>query len=549
MSDRRTRVKTLLSFDNILIIAIAIGIALRLIYLTQRELWYDEVLSLLFSTGNAREYINPDQFEYPVILADYTRLLNLPPEASWGDFFTHIEQLLKGLWKEPHPPWLYLSLHGWIRLFGNTEAAMRSLFAIQSIIAIASIYGLGRIVSGHRLGLLLCALLAVNPFFLYHSLNLRMYGPLLLWTALSAWAVLKVIDIQNTSIPQWQRLAWNLLLIGSVAAGFMTFYLFAFFITTLGILVLLVDRQHWWQQALRLSAGVAITTPWLMWGTDDQLRNSDVDRFGDPLSPLLAFWKHLQDIAIVLGNQLITGNWGTDLPPSLVQLAGLLTLILLLATAWSLWNSGVGRPLTIASVLGFAPLLMGFAVDVAAGKYTLGWGNGRSAMFILPGCLLLLALWIDRRPSHQRPAIAATVLGLYLAVGISNFTLRQRTGMAILAQTVEESRATPTLISTNTPARGHVLRFAYYIDPHAPVELLARSTPDLIATLPAVVADYPRVIWLDSVHPIHSEPATSAQREQIASIFASAGFDRIDNGQQLPGSSSIDRFTMSVYER
>ncbi len=49
-----------------------------------------------------------------------------------------------------------------------------------------SAYGLGRVVLGHRGGLLLAALLGINPFYLFHSLNLRMYAPLVLWATLSA---------------------------------------------------------------------------------------------------------------------------------------------------------------------------------------------------------------------------------------------------------------------------------------------------------------------------------------------------------------------------
>ena len=92
-------------------------------------------------------------------LADYTSLLHLPPMSGVGDFVKTLANLLRALaGGEPHPPLFYLSQHFWLYLFGNSEAAMRSLGVILSIGAIACAYGLGKILLGHRGGLLLGAL-------------------------------------------------------------------------------------------------------------------------------------------------------------------------------------------------------------------------------------------------------------------------------------------------------------------------------------------------------------------------------------------------------
>ena len=89
------------TINIILLAAIACAVILRVINLGSREFWYDEVLSLLLSTGQKAQYQTPK--DVPVILASYTRLLNLPLENNFADFLVTIEKFLKGIVAEPHP--------------------------------------------------------------------------------------------------------------------------------------------------------------------------------------------------------------------------------------------------------------------------------------------------------------------------------------------------------------------------------------------------------------------------------------------------------------
>ncbi|MGL4497478.1 MAG: glycosyltransferase family 39 protein, partial [Planktothrix sp.] len=182
------KIKSFLTLETGLILAIIIGIILRLINLGSREYWYDEVLSLLLFTGQKIYYQAPT--ETPVLLANYSQLLSLPSESNLSDFSQTLINLFRGIvGGEPHPPLFFITQHFWLRLLGNSEIATRSLNVIFSLAAIGCSYGLGRFYLGHRGGLLLTALVATNPFYLFHSLNLRMYTSLLLWTILSAWSL------------------------------------------------------------------------------------------------------------------------------------------------------------------------------------------------------------------------------------------------------------------------------------------------------------------------------------------------------------------------
>ena len=213
---------------------------------------------------------------------------------------------------------------------------MRSIGALYSLGAIFSAYGLGRHLLGHRGGLLFSALLGTNAFYLFHSLNVRMYGPLVFWTILSAWALLEIIgantgDRVSATRSFRPQILWTILLIGSVTGGLMTFYIFAYYLVALGVLVLILDRKHWWQQGLRLLAGVLITIPWVIWGTRQQLRNADFGRFSSTTGFFETTWLHLKDVLQTLGIHLLLGDWISSIPGESATIAGVVALVLLVA--------------------------------------------------------------------------------------------------------------------------------------------------------------------------------------------------------------------------
>jgi len=559
------------SLELLLIMAIASAILLRIINLGSREFWYDEVLSLILSNGQQVNYKAPG--DLPVVLRDYTTLLSLPAESSLGEVIKTVKNVFNGILGDVHPPLSYLSLHFWMRLFGNSEAAMRSLMALMSVGAIGSAYGLGRVVLGHRGGLLLAALLGTNPFFLFHSLNARMYAPLVLWTTLSSWAMLELMEARGEELkvrglkkvedsgqqPQpdnlqpskpsvSRQILWSVVLIGSVAAGLLTQYLFAYWVITLGVFVLVFDRRRWWQQGLRLGAGILLWMPWFFWGTRHQSRLREV---GGQFSK----GTHLGDIAQTLGTHLLLGDWVTSLPEGRAIVAGCVVVVVLFACTITLWRQGERYKLGMALILGIFPLLLALTVDIVTRKYSIGFGGGRSMLFILLGCLLLLALWLERAAGRWREPAAAVLLLLYLSISIGDFSTRQRWLFHDLANLIQQNPTTPTLVAMNSRAWGHILRLAYYIPPTAPVSLLAQNPGDLAPALDKILTTeaerYPRVIWLNSARPVNKAPKTEAEKQQIQKDIQrvlNSKFKLVKT-QPLSGTMILDEFTLNLYTR
>jgi uncharacterized membrane protein len=542
------KIKSFLTLETGLILAIIIGIILRLINLGSREYWYDEILSLLLFTGQKIYYQAPA--ETPVLLANYSQLLSLPSESNLSDFSQTLINLFRGIvGGEPHPPLFFITQHFWLRLLGNSEIATRSLNVIFSLAAIGCSYGLGRFYLGHRGGLLLTALVATNPFYLFHSLNLRMYAPLLVWTILSAWSLLKIIHQteNNSSLPQ--KILWNLLLIISVTAGCLTFYLFAYWVITLAVVVLYLDRRKWWQHAIRLGTGVLITIPWVLWGTRQQLRNADLGRFNSPTGFLATLLQHLKDVVNTLGNQLLIGDWSTSLSDNIITVTGCIVLAGLIGI--TIYNRKIvdKKALITTLIFAFFPLLFALIIDIKSGKFTVGFGAGRSLIFILPGCLLLITIWIEKSTGRWRNFAATALLGLYLTINIADFSLRNRQIFHQISDIISTQPTTPTLIVMNSKAWGHVNRLAYYISGEYPVFLLAQESnklaPALQKSLTAKPSVYGRIILLESANPVWSEPTTEAERETIQEILKPEY--QLKNNQILEGTMDLDRFTVRVY--
>ncbi|MBD2502609.1 glycosyltransferase family 39 protein [Anabaena azotica] len=552
------KLNKLVSLHTLALGAIAIAVFLRLVNLGSREFWYDEVLSLLLATGQKNAYQTPG--DVPIALAQYLPILTIPNESGFGAVISTVKNLLLSLLGgEPHPPLFYLSQHLWLRLFGNSEAAMRSLNTLFSIGAIASAYSLGKVVIGHRGGLLLAAFLGLNPFYLFHSLNVRMYAPLVLWTTISATALLHLIEKNTTSKAKYtrrQKLQWNILFISAIAAGLLTFYLYLYWVVALAVVVLYLDRKHWWQHGLRLGAGISLTIPWILWGGIKQIRSADLKRFGVIKDAGSAILIHLQDTVKTLAANFILGDWVTSLPTISIVVVGCLAIAFFMTSSLKLWQQGERSNLTVALILGILPLLLALILDIVTQKSTLNFGGGRTMIIILPGCLLLLTLWLEKAISTQwRTLIAGSLLLLYLIIGFSDYSLRQRSVFHSIAQLVTKQAQQPTLIAMNSKAWGHVLRLAYYTPPKVPVMLLAEHPANLATSLEKVLQNEPQkystVLWLESENPVWSKLKTPAEIERehnkIQQIISKEF--QIKYNQNITGTMNLDNFTVKVYNR
>ncbi|MEA2468829.1 MAG: mannosyltransferase, partial [Thermoleophilaceae bacterium] len=86
---------------------------------------------------------------------------------------------------EGNPPLYFLLLDGWMRLFGDSEAAVRSLSALFGTATIVLAFEIGRRLATPRIGLVLAALVAFNPLLVWFSQEARPYALLVLLSGAS----------------------------------------------------------------------------------------------------------------------------------------------------------------------------------------------------------------------------------------------------------------------------------------------------------------------------------------------------------------------------
>ncbi|MEL6138675.1 MAG: glycosyltransferase family 39 protein [Cyanobacteria bacterium J06628_6] len=541
-----------LSFESGLLLSILAMAGLRFLLLGQHELWYDEALSLLLSSGKKGAYTAPGIV--PMAVKEYSMLLAVPV----GSLAEAIEKVLKGIVGDVHPPLFYLSQHFWMRLFGASEVAQRSLVALTGLGTIGAAYGLGRTAINSRGGLILAALVAFNPFLLSHALNLRMYTLLVLWTLLSQWAL--VVLIRGDQERHWQKRQrlWLMAAVAvTVAGGLLTQYLFVYTLASLAILVLAVGRRHWLQYGLTLAAGVVLMLPWALWGTRQQIRNrggalSQVSAEGNPVG------RHLQDILQTLADHLVLGRWtagfepiASDIKPAAV-IVGLFVVMFLGVCALGLYSRGRYRLLLTSVILGLGPLLIAWGLDIFSNSYTVGFGWGRTTIMAVPGCLLLITGWVTSLSRRWQGRAISGLLALYFAVGVGDQVLRERDAFRTVSEWVEQAPSRSTLIAMNSRAWGNVSKLAYYVNGELPVDMLATNPVELAGAVDTALAKtaYDRVLWLNTPFPVWKTPKTLEAAEAYQQSVSRALANRYESVQETTtqGTMKLDRFTLRLYE-
>lgn len=128
------------------------------------------------------------------------RLATLGAPSVWYDEAFHIfvsrlepAQIITTAAADTLPPLSYLLLRGWMALVGQEESALRYLAAAWGVLTVPLTFVLGARLWPRPVALLGALLVAVGPFFLYWSRELRMYsqmtflGLLLVVVFLRAW--------------------------------------------------------------------------------------------------------------------------------------------------------------------------------------------------------------------------------------------------------------------------------------------------------------------------------------------------------------------------
>lgn len=153
-----------------------------------------------------------------------------------------------------HPPLYFGLLAVWRDLVGESRLALRFLSIAFSLIAVAAVYRIGADARSQRAGMFAALGMVALPMAVYYSQEIRHYGLLTLWAALSWLFLLRLLARPN----RWRWLAYAL----SVCGLMYTLYFGVFVLIAQGV-TLLLSRRRWWALTAWLAAGAAYL-PWLI---------------------------------------------------------------------------------------------------------------------------------------------------------------------------------------------------------------------------------------------------------------------------------------------
>jgi mannosyltransferase len=151
---------------------------------------------------------------------------------------------------ESNPPLYYVLAWGWAKAFGTGEFGLRSLSALFGAATVPVGYLIGRQLASRRAGLLLAALIAVNPMLIWYSQEARSYALLVFFGALSMLFFARALNSRRGRDLAFWALASALALCSHY------FAVFPVGIEAVWLLLALRDR---WRVVLPAAAAVAAT--------------------------------------------------------------------------------------------------------------------------------------------------------------------------------------------------------------------------------------------------------------------------------------------------
>ena len=204
-----------------LLLVVAIAVALRAPYLTERSLWYDEA-------------------------------------SSWQTASFPFPEMMESVRLNVHMPLYYLLLKGWMAVFGESVAAIRGFSVAFGALTVLAMGLFGRELylasaaseddepdrrddRAWSFGLAVAGLVAVSPCQVFASIEARMYSLGTALAALSSWLLLRILREGGRSWLWWWYGAAITLLAYShhyalftVAAQYVFLGLYVFHLAVLG---------------------------------------------------------------------------------------------------------------------------------------------------------------------------------------------------------------------------------------------------------------------------------------------------------------------------
>jgi len=176
-----------------------------------------------------------------------------------------IGSIPEALRHDGHPPLFYVLLHGWMQVFGQSDAAVRALPGLFGVLALPLAFVIGRRRGGMVLAWLTTAIVALSPFAVRYSDEARMYSLVMLLVLVGMVLLDDMLRLHRTGPVR------TLGLVLTTAALLYTQYWALWICAAVGLLVIWrilrpvdpADRSASIRVAVALVGGLVLFLPWV----------------------------------------------------------------------------------------------------------------------------------------------------------------------------------------------------------------------------------------------------------------------------------------------
>ena len=210
----------------IMVIAV-IAVVIRVLDISSRWLWYDELQSVTHAILPLRDLIKSVQMY------------------------------------DPHPPFYYIQLYLWL-LFGISDSWIKLNSVLWSVLAIVSLFVVSRNIFNTRVGILASALFAIFPYSVAYAQEARMYSLLMFLGIWNFFFIYQFLQDNQAVLMAVGIAVSTVTFLYSHGAGFMIL----FSGLSYALIYLVEENRNGWKQVLRwglLQVGILVVyLPW-MW--------------------------------------------------------------------------------------------------------------------------------------------------------------------------------------------------------------------------------------------------------------------------------------------
>ncbi len=292
-----------------------------------------------------------------------------------------------------HSPGYFMALHEWGQAVGWEPPALRVMSLLVGLLAIALTYRLAlALFTAPLVGIFAALVMASSAFFVHYAFEMRVYTLMALFSVLTFWAYVRII--QSRRVSYWLYMA---LFAGTVGLLY-SHYLAAITLVGIGLyhLLFVPKNRRWWLVSGTVVAAGLVFLPWVRYMLDGlELAVDKEDLHARALSTPEALWSFLYMFgngAIALMLALMAAAvvaWRSRKPLArnirLLMVVSISALITVLAVNQILMIMHEGR------LRYFMPLWPLFALIIGLGLVQLR--RWRPLMFGLMALWVFIGLW------------------------------------------------------------------------------------------------------------------------------------------------------------